>query len=79
MEEEKLTAGKKEAGGAVSTSTKEGEPYTIEGNEGAKGAGFPAAAGGNSPAGDSPVVVSNPQGETRGDASFVEAARKYKV
>ena len=79
MEENELT--EKHSGGkkAETTVMQPGEPYFSEHGEGAKGEGYSIAAGGNSPAGDAPVVKQNPQGETRGDASFVEAAKKYKV
>ena len=76
---DELSAGKKAGNAPVTTVMQPNEPYTIEGGEGAKGAGYPIAVGGVSPAGDSPICVKNPQGNTQGDASFVEAARKYKV
>jgi len=54
-------------------------PEPIVGNEGAKGAGYPIAAGGIGAAGEGAVVVPNPQNLRDGDSSFVEAHRKYKV
>ena len=80
MEDEKteLTSKKSEGKMADTTVMQPGEPYFTNHGAGAKGEGYDIAAGGNSPAGDAPVVKQNPQGETRGDASFVEAAKKYQ-